>query len=198
VSVDPRFVLWIDRDGTLVDDPGYLDDPKRLRLLPGAARGLARLNAAGALAVLVSNQSGIARGLMSRATVDLIHERLRRELARQGARLDHIELCPHLPSELLPPGGAACDCRKPLPGMVLRVRSELKLEAGTLPEFVVGDKSADMLLARAVGAYAVLVRTGDGRRTEGELAASGVDHVADDLDAAAAWILGHPDLGAGG
>jgi D-glycero-D-manno-heptose 1,7-bisphosphate phosphatase len=198
MSGEPRFVLWIDRDGTLVDDPGYLDDPELLRLLPGAARALARLNAAGALTVLVSNQSGIARGLMSRATVDRIHDALKSQLARDAARLDHIEICPHLPSELLPPDSVGCDCRKPLPGMVLRARSELKLEAWTGPEFVVGDKSADMLLARAVGAYAVLVRTGDGRRAEAELATRAVDHVADDLDGAADWILAHPDLGAGG
>lgn len=173
-------VFWLDRDGTIVDDPGYLDDPAKLVLLPGAATAVARLNALGTV-VLVTNQSGVGRGYMSAETVQAIHARLRQELADSGARLDRVEICPHTPDE-------GCDCRKPEPEMILRARRELPSASG---EYVVGDKIADLKLARATGCIAILVRTGDGRDTEagfGGLPNPVCDHVADDLGAAVDWI----------
>jgi D-glycero-D-manno-heptose 1,7-bisphosphate phosphatase len=183
-----RAVFWLDRDGTVVDDPGYLDDPARLVLLPGAARGVSRLNRLGTV-VLVTNQSGIGRGYVSAATVDAIHRALVAELALEGGRLDGIEVCPHAPD-------AGCDCRKPAPGLVTRGRRAL----GPFDhEFVLGDKRADLELARAVGAISILVRTGEGRNTEHELVRTGeldglCDHVFDDLDAAATWLATREDL----
>ena len=182
-------VVWLDRDGTVVDDPGYLSDPDELRLLPGAAEAVARLNAAGLAVVLVTNQSGIARGLMDRGTVDAIHGRLRERLAEAGGRLTAIYYCPHLPPELVGKSEQACDCRKPSPSMVLQARAELGLIG--LPEFVVGDKEADLALARVVGAIGVLVLTGEGERSRSQLEVRGetADHVASDLGGAATWIL---------
>jgi histidinol-phosphate phosphatase family protein len=179
-----KVVFWLDRDGTIVDDPGYLSNPEDLVLLPGTARAIARLNAVGPV-VLVTNQSGIGRGYASREQVDRIHEALALELARAGARLDRIEICPHAPSD-------GCSCRKPAPGMIERARAEMDPAER---EFVVGDKPADLELARATGCVAVLVRTGEGRKTEAELDAAGelgqrADHVADDLGGAVEWILG--------
>ncbi len=187
----PKFVVWLDRDGTIVDDPGYLSDPAALVLLPNVGEALRRLAAAGGLLVLVTNQSGIARGFVDRETVDHIHGRLQEMLAADGAALDHIEICPHWPSETLPDGELACDCRKPHPGMVLRARVELGLEGRSVPEFVVGDKRSDLELARTIGAHSILVRTGDGAKAEGELTAhsSEADVVVDDLGAAVEWIL---------
>lgn len=183
-----RFVVWLDRDGTLVDDPGYLDDPDALVLFDGVVEAMAALRAAAALTVLITNQSGIARGYMPRETVDSIHARLQEKLGE--GRLDHIELCPHWPADQLPDGEAPCDCRKPQPGMILRARDTLGLQARTLPEIVVGDKLSDLQLAAEVGAHAVLVRTGDGRATEAQLTPqTEVDCVADDLGAAVRWIL---------
>lgn len=177
-------VFWLDRDGTVVDDPGYLADPAGLVLLPGAAGAVARLNRAGTV-ILVTNQSGIGRGYMSRADVDAVNAALVRELARAGARLDRVEVCPHAPDE-------ACDCRKPRPGLVERGRAAL----GPFDrEVVIGDKRADLELARATGCESVLVRTGEGQRTEQELRASGelerlCDLVCDDLAAAADRLAG--------
>ena len=118
-----RPIIWLDRDGTVVDDPGYLDDPGRLALLPGAAEAVRRLNEIGTV-VLVTNQSGIGRGYMTRETVDEIHARLERRLSDSGAHLDAIEICPHLPDE-------QCDCRKPRPGMILRARATTDAEVIT-------------------------------------------------------------------
>jgi histidinol-phosphate phosphatase family protein len=182
-------VVWLDRDGTLVDDPGYLSDPAGLKLLPHSARAVAKLNEAGLCVVLITNQSGIARGLMSRGTVDRIHEKLRAELARAGAHLDGIYLCPHLPAEELKEGQQACACRKPRTGLVERATRELQLEA--LPAVVVGDKSSDMELARRIASRSVLVLTGEGRATRRALEASRieVDRVSENLDGAVEWIL---------
>jgi histidinol-phosphate phosphatase family protein len=168
-----RPVFWLDRDGTIVDDPGYLDDPAALVLLPGAAEAVARLNQLGTV-ILVTNQSGIGRGYMTREVVDAIHEELRRMLAGAGAHLDGIELCPHHPDQ-------RCDCRKPEPGMVLRARLALGPHGA---EYVIGDKPADVELAHAAGCIPVLVRTGEGTDVDGSRA----EFVARDLQAAVDWI----------
>ena len=168
-----RPVFWLDRDGTIVDDPGYLADPDALGLLPGAAAAVARLNGLGTV-ILVTNQSGIGRGYMTRDVVDAIHRELAKKLAAEGAHLDGIEICPHHPDE-------GCDCRKPKPGMVLRARPSLGAH-GT--EYVIGDKPADVELAHAAGCVPVLVRTGEGAETDGARAA----FVGADLATAVDWI----------
>ena len=175
-------VFWLDRDGTIVDDPGYLRDPGAVVLLPGAAEAVARLNRLGTV-VLVTNQSGIGRGYMDRETVDAVHAVVAERLAEAGAHLDRIELCPHTPDD-------RCSCRKPGPDMILRARAVL---GEFTAEYVIGDKLADLQLARATGCRSVLVRTGDGATTERVLRESDrlhglCDHVADDLPAAVDWI----------
>ena len=190
--VKHRGVVWLDRDGTIVDDPGYLSDPDGLVLLPGAAEGVAALNRGGATVVLVTNQSGIGRGLFTRQQLDAVHERLVQQLAAAGARLDDLRVCPHAPD----PDGPGCSCRKPRPGLVLDARRELGIEAGT-PEVVVGDKAADVQLGARIGAPSVLVLTGEGARTLADLTDPPA-HVARDLGAAVPWILAQLGLAADG
>ena len=182
-----RAVVWLDRDGTIVDDPGYLRDPEALRLLPGAGAAVSRLNAAGVTVVLVTNQSGIGRGLLTEHDLERVHQALRGRLADQGAHLDAIRHCPHLPDHRLPAGQAPCACRKPRPGMIEAAREDLAVGTPT-PQFVVGDKPADLELARNAGCRAVLVLTGEGRTTYRRHDAE-ADHVATDVQGAVDWIL---------
>jgi D-glycero-D-manno-heptose 1,7-bisphosphate phosphatase len=179
--------VFLDRDGTLVDELGFLRRPADLRLLPGAAAGVARFNRAGWRAVLVTNQSGIARGLLDEPTLAAIHARLARELARGGAHLDGLYHCPHLAPASPGEPGTVCDCRKPEPGLLLRAARELDLELGS--SWIVGDSRRDLEAGRRAGlAGGLLVLTGKGRA---ELAEWDAERpaTAPDLDAAARAIL---------
>ena len=187
-----RAVVWLDRDGTIVDDPGYLRDPEALRLLPGAGAAVARLNAAGVTVVLVTNQSGIGRGLLTEHDLERVHAALRARLADEGAHLDAIRHCPHLPDHLRPAGEAPCACRKPRPGMIEAARVDLAVGTST-PQFVVGDKPADVELARNAGCRAVLVLTGEGRTTLRRHDVE-ADHVATGVQGAVDWILAQLSL----
>jgi histidinol-phosphate phosphatase family protein len=174
-----RPAVLLDRDGTLIRERHYLGDPDRVELLPGVGVGLRRLAAAGLPLVVVSNQSGLGRGLLTPAQVDLVDERMVRLLEQQGAALAAIYRCPHAPDQ-------GCACRKPAPGLALEAAAALGLDLGA--SFVVGDKASDLGLARAVGATGVLVRSGYGLRTEADPGAAGA-LVADGISAAADMIL---------
>jgi len=176
-------VVYLDRDGTLNFDPGYLNQPDQLQLLPGVGQAVVRLNRAGFKTVVLSNQSGLARGLITTEQLDAIHLRLRELLAADGARLDGIFICPHHPED-------ACSCRKPAPGLVLRARQEL----GLAPDHavVIGDKASDVGLARNIGATAVFVSSGHHPEEEqARMADQGLapDFTARDLAGAVKWIL---------
>jgi heptosyltransferase-2 len=179
-------VVYLDRDGTLNFDPGYLNQPEQLRLLPGVGQAVARLNRAGFKTVVLSNQSGLARGLITPEQLDAVHLRLRELLAADGARLDGIFICPHHPDD-------ACSCRKPAPGLVLRAQQELGLAPDHASHaIVVGDRAGDIGLARNIGARAVFVRSVRHPEAEqADMAASGLvsDYAAQNLTEAAEWIV---------
>jgi D-glycero-D-manno-heptose 1,7-bisphosphate phosphatase len=168
VAPSARPVVLLDRDGTLNVEQNYLSDPDQLVLIDGVGAALRRLRALGFGLVVVTNQSGVARGYFDLATVSRIHDRLAALLAAEGVALDDD-----------------CSCRKPRPGMVERAAAELGFDPRQA--FLVGDSAADIGLGRAVGATPVLVRTGWGRRTERE-AACHPAVIVDDLAAAVAWI----------
>ncbi len=185
-----RPAVFIDRDGTLTDEVGYVNHPSRLRLLPRSAEAIRRLNAAGVAAVVVTNQAGIARGYFSEKLLDEVHDVLRAQLAAAGARLDGLYACVHHPSEGEPPYRARCDCRKPQPGLLVRAAAELGLDLTR--STMVGDKASDLVPARTVGAGAVLVLTGYGRgewEYRRERFEADPDHVAGDLLDAVEWTL---------
>jgi D-glycero-D-manno-heptose 1,7-bisphosphate phosphatase len=151
----PKRLALIDRDGTIIVDKVYLRDPDGIEFAPGAIEGLRLLRDAGFALVLITNQSGIARGYFDAATLGRIHDRLQSMLAAEGLRLDAIYFCPHGPDD-------GCDCRKPAPGMVTKAMHDL----GFRPEkaVVVGDSDADMGAAAAAGVKGVRVAAG-GRST---------------------------------
>ncbi len=182
--------MFIDRDGTLTEEVGYVNHPERLRLLPRSATAIRRLNEAGVPAVVVTNQAGVARGYFSEEVLHAVNAALVEQLAASDARLDAIYVCPHHPTEGEPPWRADCDCRKPRPGLLTRAASELglDLERSTM----IGDKASDLVPATVVGARGVLVLTGYGRgewEYRRETFATKPDHVADDLLEAVDWVL---------
>ncbi len=182
----PRRAVFLDRDGTLNIDPGYLNSPDDLRLFPGVPEGLKKLREAGFLLVVVSNQSGVGRGLIDPANLPRIHDRMDQILRPQGAWIDHFELCIHHPED-------GCECRKPK-GKLLTDAARL-LGIDLKQSFMVGDKPVDQGAAAAAGVRGfVLVRTGEGAKAEAELRRSGQhpDFVADGLSQAADWILAAP------
>jgi D-glycero-D-manno-heptose 1,7-bisphosphate phosphatase len=188
--VNPRSAVFIDRDGTLTEEVGYVNHPSRLRLLPRSAEAIRRLNAAGVAAVVVTNQAGIARGYFSEDVLHAVNDAMVAQLARAGARLDGVFVCPHHPTEGRPPWRAVCECRKPRPGLLLRAARELGLDLGA--STMVGDKASDLVPGRAVGARAVLVLTGYGRgewEYRRQRFDAQPDHVADDLLDAVDWVL---------
>jgi D-glycero-D-manno-heptose 1,7-bisphosphate phosphatase len=191
-SPEPRTferAVFLDRDGTIIEEVGYLDRPERVELFPWTIDAVRVLNRAGLAVVLVSNQSGVARGFFTEGVVDAVHERMATLLAEGGARIDAYYYCPHHPDGKLPQYAQKCECRKPGRGLVDRAARELGIDPAR--SFVVGDRWLDVALGRAVGAQSVLVRTGYGASEEdkrpSDLAA---DAVVDNLIAATSWILG--------
>ena len=134
--------VFLDRDNTLNFDPGYLNDPDQLRLLPGVGTALACLQEAGFVLVVVTNQSGVGRGLIEPKQLESIHERLNEHLASFGARIHRFECCLHHPQQ-------RCDCRKPAPTLLLRAASALGLQMSE--SFMVGDRLSDVEAGRLAG-----------------------------------------------
>ena len=183
-----RPAIFVDRDGTLNEDVGYLDRLDRLTLFPWSLDAVRLLRRAGFAVVVVTNQGGVARGFVAESFVEEVRRVIDLRLAAIGERLDGHYCCPHEPHAPIAAYRRECDCRKPRPGLVQRAARELDLDVAR--SVVVGDKWSDLRVARAVGAGAVLVRTGYGRSQEG-MPREGLrpDAVADTLMDAVSWIL---------
>ncbi len=172
--------VFLDRDGVLIEDTGYPDDPAAIRLLPGVAEALRHLRGAGWGLVVVTNQSGVARGRFDLFRLAAVHDRLAELLREGGVELDAVYFCPHHPEGRVPALACACDHRKPAPGMLLAAAAELDLR---LPEcWMVGDKESDVRAAHAAGCRAVRVGGGE----------TAADLSARDLLEAARRLAPHP------
>ena len=167
-----RPAVFLDRDGTLIEDRSYLRDPDQVTLLPGASGAVRRLDRAGLPVIVVTNQSGIARGRFTVADYEAVQQRLGALLAAQGARLDGAYFCPHHPQFTGP-----CDCRKP--GLKLFRDAQAAFDIDFAQSWWVGDRLSDVQPARALGGHGVLVVTGDGNLHQGQARAGGVTVVAD-------------------
>lgn len=180
--------VFLDRDGTLNPDPGYIGRPEDFALHPGVGEALSRLNRAGARLILVTNQSGIARGMFTLADLEAIHDKLRDLLAVHGARVDAIYHCPHHPDE-------GCTCRKPATGMAERAIADFALNRSRM--YLVGDQSSDVEMAKRLRARSIFVTTGHGsRETLAALSARSLqpDYVANSLERAVDWIFRDANL----
>lgn len=140
--------VFLDRDGTLIEDVGYISDPDDVRLVPGAAEALRALRDDGYRLVLVSNQSGIGRGYLTRGQAEAVHRRLVEELARRGATIDDARYCPHAPED-------GCSCRKPLPRLLLDAAEALELDLGR--SVMVGNGAVDAAAGRAAGCRTIVL-----------------------------------------
>jgi len=183
-----RPAVFLDRDGTINDDVGYLTDVARLHLYPFAPDAIRLLRRAGFAIVVVTNQGGIARGLMTPAFVEDTHRRMAARLDRAGAHVDDWFYCPHHPASVVPGLPGACECRKPGTAMPRAAAAKHGLDLSR--SWVIGDHWRDVQMGHAVGARAVLVRTGHGRdqeasRPEGQ----DVEAICDNLMAAAGVVL---------
>lgn len=148
-----RPCIFFDRDGTLIEERNYLSDPSQVALIPGAAEAVRLARQAGYLAVVLTNQSGVGRGLFTMKDVEAVHRQLQELLAEGGAKLDAIYICPHAPEE-------GCACRKPLPGLAVQAAGDLGIDLRA--SWMIGDKAADLELAAAAGMRGALVLTGYG------------------------------------
>jgi D-glycero-D-manno-heptose 1,7-bisphosphate phosphatase len=183
--------VFLDRDGTLTAEGEWVTSSEQLQLLPGASEAVALLSRAGFAVVVATNQSAVARGLLTLEGLDGIHAHLRAELARQDARVDGIYACPHHPTEGAAPYRLDCDCRKPGAGLLRAAARDLDLELAR--SFVVGDAERDLAAGAAVGARGILVATGKGAAEHTRLAQAGRAPALflPDVLAAARWIAGH-------
>lgn len=177
--------VFLDRDGTLNIDSGYLKSPDALTVLPGVGAALAKLKQAGARLIVVTNQSGLGRGYFTSKDLEAIHHKLRLVLADDGVTLDGLYFCPHHPDD-------QCNCRKPARGMIDRALTELQVDLSRA--YLIGDSARDVELARKVGVQGILVMTGpSGAEALADLTARDLspDHVAEDLTRAVDWIVAH-------
>ena len=182
--------VFFDRDGTINVEVGYLRELKQLVLIPGAGAAIRRLNEAGFKVVLVTNQSGIARGYFTEDFVQETHTLLKRMLQTEGARLDGIYYCPHHPQSGNTRYTRECECRKPGTGMVEQAARELDIDVKR--SFVVGDKWIDVELGQRAGAAAILVKSGFSPDDPGNVRPGRIrepDCIAHTIAEAADWIL---------
>jgi D-glycero-D-manno-heptose 1,7-bisphosphate phosphatase len=155
-----RPAIFLDRDGVIIDDVHHLSAPSQVQIIPGSAEAIAALNRAGWPVVVVTNQSGVARGLFTLDVLHAVHRRISEQLLGKGARVEAYFFCPHHPAAEVAEYRLECSCRKPRPGMLVRAARELGLDlAGS---WMIGDRDTDLQAGAAAGTRTILVRTGYG------------------------------------
>lgn len=185
-----KMAVFLDRDGTINEQMGYLNHLSRFVMLPQAAAGIRLLNEQDIPVFVVTNQSGLARGYFPSSLIDEIHARMNELLAGEGASVDGIYICPHHPEAKEEKYRLACNCRKPKPGLFQQAAAEHDIDLAA--SFVVGDRWSDLKAAAACHATGVLVLTGYGRGDRdyiGPTQSIQPAHVAEDLFDAASWII---------
>ena len=193
--------IFLDRDGTLIEEVGYLHRLEDIRIYPEAFEAVKKINQSGAQAIVITNQSGIARGLITQEDLERLHRQINDAFRQKGARLDAYYHCPHHPTEGTGKHTRTCDCRKPQPGLLLRAAQELQLDLEA--SHMIGDTLRDIEAGHRAGCQSILVKTGYGQEELlllNEEQASGSssinpvqrsDHVSTNILEAVNWILEH-------
>lgn len=180
--------VFIDRDGTLIEEAGYLNSLERLVFFPFTVDAVRQLNRADFTIVVITNQAGIARGIVTEEFLAAAHAHMSERFAAAGARIDGYYHCPHHPDGIVESLRVRCECRKPQPGLLRRAAADLDIDL--VRSYTIGDRWHDLEAGRAAGTATVLVRTGYGAAEEWTPRdGAPADAVADNLAAAAAWIL---------
>ncbi len=184
--------VFLDRDGTINEEKGYINHPSRFRLLKGVPEAIRLLNKNGFLTIIVTNQAGVARGYFKEELVQRVHENMHKQLKQAGAYIDAVYYCPHHPEAGKEPYRKSCRCRKPSPGMIEQACSDLPIDLTR--SYLVGDRHKDILFARQFSLTAVMVLTGYGRGEyeyqKGQWREQ-PDHIAPDLYHGVQWIIAH-------
>ena len=176
--------VFLDRDGTIIEEIGFINDPDKVMPIPGAIEAVKKLNDAGFLVIVVSNQSGVARGYFDEDTVVSVNSRIDEIFREDGAEIAKFYFCPHYKDGVVPKYSIECDCRKPATGMVQKAMEELDVE----PKLVIGDRESDIMLAKNIGVKSILVLTGYGAKQSADVLQM-ADFVADDILCAVDWFL---------
>jgi D-glycero-D-manno-heptose 1,7-bisphosphate phosphatase len=182
--------VFLDRDGTINEESGYLNHVDRMKLIDGAAEAVALFNRNGLKTVIVTNQAGVARGYFPETLLPRLHSKLQNLLKEHGAELDAIYYCPHHPDVGEPPYRQNCECRKPKLGMIRRAEKEFSIDARS--SYMVGDKLSDVEFGRRAGCKSILVLTGYGKgewEHNREQLNGDPDYIAEDILDAAKWIV---------
>jgi len=185
--------IFLDRDGTINEEVGYIERLDRLVIIPAAFEAIRLINLNGFKAVVVTNQAGIAKGLFNEAFVMQTNERLQEFLRQKGAAIDAFYFCPHHPTEGVPPYRQVCDCRKPAPGLFYQAARDMDIDL--TGSFMIGDRYRDMEAAHRAGVKGVLVKTGYGADVlenigpDQETPEAKPDHIAENILEAVHWIL---------
>jgi len=185
--------IFLDRDGTINEEVGYLDSLDKLKIIPAAYEAIQLINISGMKAIVVTNQSGVARGIFNEKLVKQTHVIIQAALLEKKASIDKFYYCPHHPTEGTGIYLQNCNCRKPLPGMLLQAAHDLDIELGN--SYMIGDTYRDIEAAKKVGVKGILVKTGYGREVlqnvdpDAATAGNNPDFVAEDILEAVKWIM---------
>ncbi len=189
-----NLAIFLDRDGTINEEVGYLDSIDKLRIIPAAFEAIRLINKSCMKAVVITNQAGVARGLFTEEFVRKINGQLQSVLLEKGAVIDRFYFCPHHPTEGHDPYRRICDCRKPAPGLLHQAAADLDIDLNR--SYLIGDRFQDMEAAHRAGAKGVLVLTGYGQDLLQEAGPDRAnelnqpDYIAKDILEGVHWILG--------
>jgi len=178
--------VFLDRDGTIIEDVGYISSPSQIKFIPGSIAAIKRLNEAGYKVIVITNQAGVARGITTEDMVQTVDKVMHRHILNGGAHLDGLYYCPHHPEHGVYPYKQACECRKPHTGLIKKATKDHNIDLSL--SFMIGDKVSDIEAGKKAGLKTAFVLTGHGENDKNELK-NKPDHIARNLSEAVKWAL---------